>query len=107
MKTIFLILSLILLLNHSFSQQNPIDSLQHLLKTAKQDTNKVNLLNDLSREFYLIGDYDKEMNYGKQAFSLSKHIGYKKGIANSINNIAGAFGDKGNYGLAFKNGRHS
>ncbi len=87
----------------SFSQNTKTDSLLQVLKTAKQDTNKVNILNELSHQFYLIGDYGTEMDYSVVALTLAQHIKYKKGVANSLNSIGSAYDDQGNYADALKN----
>ena len=40
-----------------------VDSLEGVLKTSKQDTNRVNILNDVSARLINIGDYEKAINY--------------------------------------------
>ena len=65
----------------SFAQdKHLVDSLQTILKTAKQDTNRANILLLLSRA-YRGNNPDKSMDCAKKALSLSEQIGYKKGMA--------------------------
>ena len=58
--------------------QNPfIDSLQTILKTAKEDTNKAIILNALSYNLALISDYQKSLEYAQSAQLLSQKIKFK------------------------------
>jgi len=87
----------------SFAQNKTIDSLLTVLNTAKEDTVKVNVLNALSWQSYLIGNYDKEMSYAEEALKLSEKLSWKKGQAKALKYRGGAFYDKGNYADALKN----
>ena len=66
--------------------QPKIDSLFQQLRTAQQDTNKVLLLHELSREFFS-NDLERAMKYTNRALFLSEKLDYKKGIALSYNNL--------------------
>jgi tetratricopeptide (TPR) repeat protein len=66
------------------AQQKKIDSLLILLKTDKEDTNKVNHLYRLSNESM---DDKDVMKYAEQSLLLAKNLNYKKGIANATNNM--------------------
>ncbi|MBX3164987.1 MAG: sensor histidine kinase [Bacteroidetes bacterium] len=80
-----------------FSQSNPIDSLRQVLKTAKEDTNKINALWQLGRELYMKGDFDTAIVLEERADELAQKLSYTKGIA-SANKIAGNIhGVQGNY----------
>ena len=57
--------------------QQKIDSLLNLLKTAKEDTNKVIYLNDLGDEM-VYSDPDTAIILGNQALSLAEKSGDKK-----------------------------
>jgi len=71
----------------SVGQDKPkIDSLFQVLRTSKQDSNKVLLLYNLSREFFN-SDIDRAEKYSNRALFLSERLGYKKGIAMSYNNL--------------------
>lgn len=84
------LLVFLLLVSASFfasAQDQPkIDSLFQELRTSKQDTNKVILLYDLSREFFN-NDISRAEKYSNRALFLSEKLGYKKGIALSYNNL--------------------
>ena len=86
----FAILLLIVVMGanlQSTAQDQPkIDSLFQILRTSKQDTAKVMLLYQLSREFFN-NDIDKAEKYSNRALFLSEKLGYKRGIALSYNNL--------------------
>ncbi len=85
-KVLFLVSALIIA-QIGFGQDQPkIDSLFQVLRTSKQDTNKVLLLYNLSREFFN-SDIDRAEKYSNRALFLSERLGYKKGIAMSYNNL--------------------
>ncbi|MCH8319174.1 MAG: tetratricopeptide repeat protein, partial [Bacteroidetes bacterium] len=84
-----------------------IDSLQNLLETAKADTNKVKILNELCWE-YKNSIPDKALKYGKQALQLAQIllensissktvIHCKKAKAISLNHIGVVYDYQGNY----------
>ena len=78
---LFMILSSVLK-----SQDQPkIDSLFQVLRTSKQDTNKVLLLYELSREFFN-NDITASETYANSALSLSEKLGYKKDTTLSYSN---------------------
>jgi len=88
--------SLLLTINYSFAQQSKIDSLQNLLKTAKQDTTKAKLLNSLSSELRR-SNPDTAMCYAKKALKLSENLKFKKGITKSFYNIGVIYYYQDNY----------
>ena len=101
-KTFVLVILLFSFRFLSFSQnQHIIDSLHTRLKTAKQDTNKAKILNQLSIA-YQGNNTDKAMDYAKQTLALSIKIGFKKGIGNAYNIIGGLYDDKGDYSSALE-----
>jgi tetratricopeptide (TPR) repeat protein len=72
----------------SIAQTPHIDSLFHLLKTAKEDTSKANLLNELARAYlFELNDINKVYSYGAQELKLSRQLNYKKGIAYGLMHI--------------------
>jgi tetratricopeptide (TPR) repeat protein len=109
MKKLFLIITLIFIIpldNNAFAQQNKMDSLIILLKTAKEDTNKVNILNLLSDELCNIGLNDSAIRYANQAILLANSINGKvwlKGAADGYSNLALVYYHQGNYPEAIKN----
>ena len=62
--------------------QERIDSLLTQLPKAREDTNKVNFLTDLSYTYYII-NRDEGLKYGKQGLALVEKLNWKKGIAYS------------------------
>ncbi len=80
MKQLVSLALISILASVSFSQNTKIDSLLGKLKTEKEDTNKVMLLNDLSKE-YRITDFKMAEQYANKALKLAKKIHFKKGIA--------------------------
>ena len=102
-KNLILLLlnSALLILNSAcLAQQTKIDSLLNLLKKDKPDTNKVIHSNKLCWEFGRIGLYDSAIFYGNYAMQLSQQLNFKKGIANSSNNIGNMYLGQNNYPLA-------
>ncbi len=73
-------ISFILVLNfptfNSIAQNHVIDSLRNVLKTEKDDTNKVNTLNVLSEKLWQTGKYDTSIICAKseQALAEQKQI---------------------------------
>jgi tetratricopeptide (TPR) repeat protein len=63
------------------AQTKTIDSLQKALQSLKEDTGKVNTLNELAYEFTLRDDSPKTLQFAREAISLAEKINYKKGKA--------------------------
>jgi two-component system sensor histidine kinase UhpB len=82
--------------------RNKIDSLLNILKTAREDTGKVNTLIDLSRELRS-SNPDTSIILATQALSLSQKGTGKKHIADCYHEIALANGVKGNYRFSMEN----
>lgn len=80
----------------SAQNQNTIDSLVNVLKTAKEDTSKVNAFNTLGREL-INSNPDTAIALANQALLLSKKAGSKKHIADSYHIKARADFMMGNY----------
>lgn len=90
-------------LYHNIKAQNSaIDSLQNLLKNTKQDTARVNLLNNISLELKNIGDYDKATEQAKKAIALATKSNFKKGKADAYNNIGVIYANKGDLDKALE-----
>jgi signal transduction histidine kinase/TPR repeat protein len=103
MKQIALII-LILFAENSFSQNEKnkiIDSLKTELSEAKEDTSKVNILNQLaSNNFY--GKPKLAVQYGEIALKLSSKIHWKKGMAIANNNLGISYWVDANYAESIK-----
>lgn len=92
MKKIFLLLAIVSVLNIYAQKrhgQDLVDSLLLELPKVKQDTNKVNLLNAIAREYTNLHD-EKGKKYAIQSAALSKKINFESGEADSYG-IIGKF----------------
>ncbi len=67
----------------AITQTKKIDSLQKVLRTRKEDTNKVNTLNKLSFEYQAINDYKTALQIANESLLLAIKINYKAGQANA------------------------
>ena len=86
-----------------FSQGRVIDSLKLKLKTAKEDTSKVNTFNMLSAAAgWRVGNYDTASYYANQALKLSQTNKFKKGEADAFSNLGIIAYYLGNYSVSFK-----
>ncbi|HVS97487.1 MAG TPA: sensor histidine kinase [Puia sp.] len=79
--------------------EHEIDSLQRLLTRPKEDTSRAGVLIRLA---YYIGDYDvrKALQYEKEAYALSRKLGYASGLARSAYQLSQAYMSMGNYPLS-------
>ena len=85
-----------------FAQNKQIDSLLSILKTAKEDTGKVNLLNMLSQHLWRAAEYSRAIEYAADALSLGEKLRFNPGIANAYYNIGVTYWYRGNYTEALK-----
>ncbi|MES2566734.1 MAG: tetratricopeptide repeat protein [Bacteroidota bacterium] len=79
-----------------------IDSLNKLISTAKDDTNKVILLKSLSKE-YENSDQRKALEYANSGESLAYKLGFKRGEALCLDNIGTLYCNQGEYEIALVN----
>jgi tetratricopeptide (TPR) repeat protein len=110
-KTSFLLLLILLLpvlVRGQLHKQKTADSLILLISQAKNDTNKIFLLNSLSFTYYNI-DPNKGIAYAKQALKMANKIGWKKGITKAYNCLGANYWAKYDfiraqdyYGIALK-----
>jgi len=80
-----------------------VDSLLNILKTAKDDTNKVNTLNVLSEKLWRTAESPQGMKYAQEALRLAEKLKFNSGIAWAYENIGLHHGYQGNYPEALKN----
>jgi len=102
MKKIIILYCFFSLCQYSYTQEKvlkEIDSLQLVLKNAKQDTLKVNTYSRLASQYYYI-DSQKSLHYAKKALSLATKINFEFGIAHAYNNIGIYYYLKSNFPLA-------
>src|SRR2546430_147957 len=100
-----LVFSWLLFLSSCFclGQNRDIDSVQNLLGKDKEDTNKVNHLNRLSREYLETGNHAAALSYVQNAKKLAEKTNFQKGLAYAYNNTGIIYNDQGNYLEALKN----
>ena len=85
-KRIAILLSLILVFMYARSQHSKTDSLYKAFSKATEDTVRVNILNELYKE-YQFNDPEKALKFSLQALKLAEKINFPKGTASSLNNI--------------------
>src|SRR6266487_2061142 len=101
MKNLAAILLLALSISFVKAQQKTIDSLQKELRTAKADTNRVLLLGELVKIYYLFKP-DTALILAQEAYNLSQQLHYTKGEALSLNRIALGYVTVGDYPKALQ-----
>jgi len=100
---IFILCQSIFLGQKTWAQNNEIDSLKILLQNAKEDTNKVILLNLLSKKSLISGAQEDFFKYAQTANYLAKKLEYQKGLANSYGVLGLGYFEQGKYPQALKN----
>lgn len=96
-----IIVFLLLFFSGKSFAQSKADSMIALIPSQKDDTNKVNLLNAISWEYYAT-ESSTSLNYARQALKLAETINFKYGIATALNTIGIAYYFKGHYPEALK-----
>jgi signal transduction histidine kinase/DNA-binding NarL/FixJ family response regulator len=102
-KTIFLLIFIVSITSQSFADKQgreKIDSLLTILKTAKEDTSKVNMLNNVCAEKTNAREFSKARDYASEALALAEKIHFKKGIANSYYKIGITYELSSDYTMA-------
>lgn len=79
-----------------------IDSLATRLKTDREDTIKVIHLYELTAEYYMIGDFEKGLTYGKEAIQLARELNFKRGLAQTQSNMGNIYLGQGDYSKAYE-----
>lgn len=77
--------------------QHDIDSLVALIKHEADDTNKVNHLNGLLREYVTENEYDKGIACGEEALQLAQELSFKKGLSATHNGLGNLYREQGNF----------
>src|ERR1051326_4542485 len=83
------------------AQQYKTDSLLQIANST--DSNAVNALNLLSRQYMNTNSYEKGIEYSEKAKALAEKINFRKGLAAALNNIGIIFMYQGNYEKAMEN----
>ncbi|NJN77699.1 MAG: tetratricopeptide repeat protein [Saprospiraceae bacterium] len=92
---------LILIITSFTTKASSVDSLLQLIQTEKKDTNRVNILLNITVE--LRSNYpDSAKSYANQALQISKRVGFSKGKNEAIYQLSVIEYFKGNYEQALK-----
>lgn len=92
----FLFTALLIFSLTGFAQQNLVDSLKKALTTAADDTNKVNLLIEVSGK-YLTTDPDQALKYAEEAKALAEKLNFQSGLGWALKKVGQVHNTKGNY----------
>jgi len=96
--TFIILFVIILYANDSFCQTREIDGLKNLLSNTKNDTIKINTLNQLAElSVYSLGDDTSAMNYANEALDLSEKLNFKRGMRDAYNKMGYAAQIQDNY----------
>lgn len=99
----FMVLAVVLLCGPVLSAHaGTTDSLVRVLKTAPDDSAKVNLLTTLADETWQQGNYVEAMNYAEQAKLLADKVNFEKGKATAYINSALIYWKQGDYPKALE-----
>ena len=80
-----------------------IDSLFIALKSAKEDSNRVDILHGIGFRYHRLAEYDEAINYLNQSLSLSQKLNLRKREAREYTYLGSLYGDMGNYPEALRN----
>ncbi|MEO6882870.1 MAG: T9SS type A sorting domain-containing protein [Bacteroidia bacterium] len=85
------------------AQNHKIDSLYAVLKTEKEDTNKVNTLNVLSEKLWRAGVVQKSDSLANNALALSEKLNFQKGRAKAFDYISNIYPvpNNGHFAITF------
>jgi tetratricopeptide (TPR) repeat protein len=86
--------------SNALAQNKTIDSLQALLKTTKEDSSKVNILNILSARLIDIANYEEAITAANEAIVLSSKLTFAKGISDGYNVLGNSYHYQGSYSKA-------
>jgi len=87
---------LVHLCTHSYAQNEKFDSLKIAILNAREDTQKVNLINEYADD--LNWSYpDTSVKYSMQGLELSRRLDYKQGEWACLKDLGFAFPNMGNY----------
>ncbi|MCH8319004.1 MAG: tetratricopeptide repeat protein, partial [Bacteroidetes bacterium] len=94
LRHFIILFPLLLAAIHAFALHDKSDSLRQVLKTAQNDTNKVNTLLTLGEELCL-SQPDTALKYFQQALILARKINFQKGIAEALGNVGYIYDQQG------------
>jgi signal transduction histidine kinase len=74
------------------------DSLRSAISTAKDETTRINAMNELSNYFwYSKSQLDSAMTYAQEAHKMAERSHYRKGLADALNNMGAVYRIQGKY----------
>lgn len=100
MKIKCLIIICLASLNLFANENNVIDSLENLIKSQK-DTDLIITLNELTWQYRTVSQ-EKAIEYGNRALEFSINLDFRKGIAQSYNDLGIIYYDKKEYSQAIE-----
>jgi len=100
MNKLFFILLLFIGALNNYAQNKKIDSLQSVIKNHKNNSEKINSLNQLSWEFSLISEFDSCIKYAEYAIKLNTNL--NADLSSSYHHIGDAYYAKGNFNKALQ-----
>jgi signal transduction histidine kinase/tetratricopeptide (TPR) repeat protein len=88
----------------AFAQEKAkIDSLLKVVKTTKEDTNKVNTLQELALRYNRLREWDNVLKYGQTSLTLAQKLQFPKGIAEGYRFLGITYTNKGDNKKALGN----
>ena len=105
MKVVRHIITMFFLLLYAIvsdGQDRTIDSLKKILEKSKEDTNRVNTLNQLSESLGNSGNIENSRHYAEQALVISKRLKFHRGQALALQNIGYSYINQNNLSEARK-----
>ncbi|MCK4696150.1 MAG: tetratricopeptide repeat protein [Candidatus Cloacimonetes bacterium] len=99
-RKILLILVMCIMVSFLYSNEAKIDSLINQLDNVPEQ-DRVHILNELGKMYWGISS-EKTLEYSKQALELSRKLTYRKGEAQSLNNIGVGYYFLGDYDKALE-----
>jgi len=99
----FAFIPLFLLINTVCISQNIIDSLITVLKNAKEDTVKVNLLLQLSGELQYANQYEEAIEKTNDALSLSQKVNFGSGRSEAYSELGNIYDILGDHARSLEN----
>jgi len=87
LRILFIILFILGCLSSFTQTKEELDNLKNELFLALPDTNKVNILNQLSNKTHNL-DYQQSLDYAIQALDLADFLGFEKGKMEAYTNVA-------------------
>ena len=102
LKSLFYVVLFAVLAHNGFGQVKEIDSIKLVIRTSKEDTNKVNSLLLLSKK-YFSEEPSEAIRIATQARNLAEKIKFKRGEAYALKNIGIGYYMQGKYLETFEN----